>query len=89
MSILFTPHKIRNLEIKNRLVSSATVECLTDSDNHLTEEYYKIYKRLSVGNVGLIIPGNFFVSRDGRAVDKVMVIDNDSVIENPDKQLID
>ncbi len=85
MSILFTPNKIGRLEIKNRFVSSATVECLTDSDNHLTEKYYKIYSRLAAGNVGLIIPGNFFISRDGRAVDKVMVIDNDSVIEELQK----
>lgn len=85
MSILFTPYKIGRLEITNRFVSSATVECLTDSDNHLTEKYYKVYNRLAAGNVGLIIPGNYFVSKSGRAVDNVMVIDTDSVIEELQK----
>jgi 2,4-dienoyl-CoA reductase-like NADH-dependent reductase (Old Yellow Enzyme family) len=84
MSILFSPAKIGNLTVKNRFVSSATVECLITQDNKITEKYFKVYKRLAKGGVGLIIPGNYFVSKSGVAVAKNLVIDNNNVI--PDLQ---
>ncbi|MCP4135261.1 MAG: NADH:flavin oxidoreductase, partial [bacterium] len=82
MTILFTPAKIGSIELKNRFVSSATVECLASEDNRLTEKYYKVYERLAKGGVGLIIPGNYFINPIGRAVDKVLVIDRDDVIDD-------
>ena len=84
MSLLFNPAKIGNLELKNRFVSSATVECLVTQDNKITENYFKVYKKLAKGGVGLIIPGNYFVNKSGVAVEKNLVIDNDNVI--PDLQ---
>lgn len=39
MSILFTPTKIGSLELKNRFVSSATVECMVSGENRLTGHY--------------------------------------------------
>ena len=80
MSILFTPTNIGSLKLKNRFVSSATVECLVSEDNRITDKYLKIYRRLSRGGVGLIIPGNYFVNKTGVAVAKNLVIDNDKVI---------
>lgn len=82
MSLLFQSGKIGNIKTKNRFVASATVECLTDENNRLTEKYYKVYERLARNNVGLIIPGNYFVNRMGRAVDKILVIDRDKVIDD-------
>jgi 2,4-dienoyl-CoA reductase-like NADH-dependent reductase (Old Yellow Enzyme family) len=82
MSILFTPSKIGSIVLKNRFVRSATVECLSSEDNRLTEEYYKVYERLSKGGVGLIIPGNYFINKVGRITDKVLVIDRDDVIDD-------
>ena len=82
ISMLFTPVKIGSIELKNRFVRSATVECLASKDNRLTEQYYKVYKRLAEGGVGLIIPGNYFISSIGRAADKVLVIDRDDVIDD-------
>lgn len=80
MSILFTPYQIGSLQIKNRFVRSSTVECLSTPENDISEKYLKIYERLAKGNVGLIITGNYFISQDGRAVDKVPSIDNDHMI---------
>ena len=80
MSILFAPMKIGSLKLKNRFVSSATVECLVLEDNRITDDYLKVYQRLSKGGVGLIIPGNYFVNKTGVAVAKNLVIDNDKVI---------
>lgn len=79
-SILFTPFRLGALALKNRFVSSATVECLATADNRLTPEYLKLYTRLAKGGVGLIIPGNYFVSPEGRAVDKQLVLDGDGVV---------
>jgi 2,4-dienoyl-CoA reductase-like NADH-dependent reductase (Old Yellow Enzyme family) len=85
MSLLFNPAKIGNLELKNRFVSSATVECLVSEDNRISEKYFKVYKRLAKGGVGLIIPGNYFVNKSGVAVAKNLVIDNDNVIPDLEK----
>lgn len=82
MSILFTPAKIGSLELKNRFICSATVECLVSDDNRLTEQYLKVHRRLSKGGVGLIVPGNYFVSKSGVAVAKNLVIDSDDVIDD-------
>ena len=80
MSLLFKPGRIGNMEIKNRFVASATVECLTTDDNRLSENYFKVYERLARHGVGLIIPGNYFINLKGRAVDKVLLVNHDDVI---------
>ncbi|MCP3922078.1 MAG: NADH:flavin oxidoreductase [Desulfobacterales bacterium] len=85
MSKLFTPSKIGTLELKNRFVCSATVECLVSEDNIITDKYLKVHNRLSKGGVGLIIPGNYFVSKSGVAVARNLVIDNDKVIDDLQK----
>jgi 2,4-dienoyl-CoA reductase-like NADH-dependent reductase (Old Yellow Enzyme family) len=82
MTLFFTPAKIGLIELKNRFVRSATVECLASEDNRLTEQYYKVYERLAKGGVGLIIPGNYFINPIGRATDKVLLIDRDDVIDD-------
>jgi len=55
------------------------VECLVTEDNLITDKYLKVYHRLSKGGVGLIIPGNYFVTKTGVAVAKNLMIDNDKV----------
>jgi len=55
---------------------------LVSEDNRLTDQYLKVHRRLSKGGVGLIIPGNFFVSKLGVAVARNLVIDNDKVIDD-------
>ena len=81
-SILFTPTHIGSIELKNRFVRSATVECLASEDNHLTEKYYKVYERLAKGGVGLIITGNYYINPMGRAADNNLVLDCDDVIDD-------
>lgn len=80
MSILFSEGQIGSLSTKNRFVCSATVECLTDENNHFLEAYTRRYEQLARNDVGLIIPGNYFILKSGCAVEKVMVLDNDEVI---------
>ena len=67
MNILFTPAKIGNLELKNRLVRSATAECMADDDGHPKPELERLYRQLAKGGVGLIITGHMYVHSSGQA----------------------
>jgi 2,4-dienoyl-CoA reductase-like NADH-dependent reductase (Old Yellow Enzyme family) len=66
MSVLFEKTNIKGMELKNRLVRSATHEGMADENGFPTEALFKLYERLAKGGVGLIITGLTFVSRDGK-----------------------
>ena len=51
-----TSKKIKNLEIKNRFVRSATFESLA-SESYVNDKLINFYKALAEGGVGLIITG--------------------------------
>ncbi len=57
---LFKPYKIRNLELKNRFVRSATWDGTADEQGGATEKSLSIYKTLAAGNIGLIIIKIYF-----------------------------
>ena len=57
MKHVFETVKMNNIEMKNRLVRSATWEGIADPDGSVTEEAYNIYKELAQGGVGAIITG--------------------------------
>lgn len=82
MSKLFESGSIGAMQLKNRFVRSATVECLATDDGHVTDRYLKAYTQLAKGGVGLIIPGNFYVHRMGKAVPRTIVIDKDEFIDD-------
>ena len=67
MSILFEKTNIKGMELKNRLVRSATHEGMADENGFPTQDLFKLYERLAKGGIGLIITGFAFVSRDGRS----------------------
>ena len=66
MSELFEKTEIKGMELKNRLVRSATHEGMADENGFPTEDLFKLYERLGKGGVGLIITGLTYVSRDGK-----------------------
>src|SRR3989339_802887 len=59
---LFEPIKINKLEIKNRLMRSATWDGSADESGGITEESIRIYRELGQGDIGLIVTGYAFVS---------------------------
>lgn len=67
MSLLFTPGRIGNLELPNRLVRSATAEHMADSDGRPQPELKRLYQELAAGGVGLIITGHMYIHPSGRA----------------------
>jgi hypothetical protein len=67
MSELFEKIRIKNMELKNRLVRSATHEGMSDPEGFLTQALFNLYERLAKGGIGLIITGYGFVSQDGES----------------------
>lgn len=61
-SVVYSHCLIGNIEIKNRLVRSATYENAATSDGKVTEKLISIYRELAEGGVGLIITGTMGVS---------------------------
>ena len=56
MSRLFEVGKMGNLEVQNRLVHSATYECMANENGTVTDKLIKRYTQIAKGGAGLIIP---------------------------------
>lgn len=67
MSVLFEKTSIKGMELKNRLVRSATHEGMADRNGFPTQDLFRLYERLAKGGVGLIITGFAFVTPDGKS----------------------
>jgi 2,4-dienoyl-CoA reductase-like NADH-dependent reductase (Old Yellow Enzyme family) len=66
MLVLFEKTEIKGMELKNRLVRSATHEAMADDEGFPTDRLFELYERLAKGGVGLIITGYTYVSCDGK-----------------------
>ena len=66
MSVLFEKTEIKGMELKNRLVRSATNEAMANDEGFPTDRLFKLYEGLVKGGVGLIITGYTYVSHDGK-----------------------
>ena len=55
------------LEVANRLVRSATAECMADAEGRPRSEFAAMYRALARGGVGLIISSHAYVSPEGKA----------------------
>lgn len=88
MKSLFDKTKMKNMELKNRFVRSATWEGLANEDGHTNEEINKIYEDLAKGDVGLIITSYSYILKDEQPNRRMLGIYDDSFIEDY-KPLID
>jgi 2,4-dienoyl-CoA reductase-like NADH-dependent reductase (Old Yellow Enzyme family) len=80
MPVCFSPLDIGRIEVRNRFVHSATFESMAAESGDVTEKILKRYRRLASGEVGLIIPGAFYVSRTGRVNRYQMGIHEDRLV---------
>lgn len=63
---IFSPGKIANLTLKNRLIRSATGEAGATEDGRLRDGMLTLYKNLAEGGVGMIITGLMAVMPTGK-----------------------
>ncbi len=79
--MLFEPYNLAGIELKNRLIRSATYEKRADVDGFVTDVMIEFYKDLAKGGIGLIITGNALVHTSGRSVPQMICIHNDYYID--------
>lgn len=79
--LVFTPVKIGNIEIPNRLVRSATHDSMANEDGYITDNLIKKYQSLAMGGVGLTITGVAVVRNDGRWLANMLGVYSDDYIE--------
>lgn len=81
LGLVFTPVKIGNIEIPNRLVRSATHDSMANEDGYITDNLIKKYQSLAMGGVGLTITGVAVVRNDGRWLANMLGVYSDDYIE--------
>lgn len=62
ISRLLQPFKVKNLELRNRIIRSATWDGTADARGGATDQSFSLYRELGAGNIGLIVTGYAFVS---------------------------
>jgi 2,4-dienoyl-CoA reductase-like NADH-dependent reductase (Old Yellow Enzyme family) len=78
---LFSPARIGTLELKNRLVRSATAERLaTEPLGRATPPLAALYGELARGGVGLIVTGHAYVVPEGKAHQEMLSAHCDQMI---------
>jgi 2,4-dienoyl-CoA reductase-like NADH-dependent reductase (Old Yellow Enzyme family) len=80
MPQVFQSANLGSLELKNRLIHSATFECMAEENGAVTDHLIKRYINLAKGEVGLIIPGYMYVHPRGKAFVGQMGIHDDRLI---------
>ena len=85
---LFTPLKIRNIEIKNRIAKSAMHETMATPEGEVTDQVVRFNQRVAKGGTGLIIAGNYFVNWAGHNWPRQIGLHSDEMIEG-NKKLTD
>jgi 2,4-dienoyl-CoA reductase-like NADH-dependent reductase (Old Yellow Enzyme family) len=80
VSILFQPLQVGRIEIRNRLVRSATYYGLADENGHVGDASVELMTMLAGNAVGLIITGYAFVARSGQVFADMNGIDSDEQI---------
>jgi 2,4-dienoyl-CoA reductase-like NADH-dependent reductase (Old Yellow Enzyme family) len=79
--MLFTSTQIGGLELKNRLVRSATYDGGADRNGHVTEWQRDLYAALARGGAGLVVTGLFSVHPSGRLAGRQNIISDDAAVD--------
>ena len=80
MKHIFEPLHLHSMELKNRLVRSATWEGIAAPDGSLSKEAYAIYEELARGGIGAIITGFTSVALNDRYFGGMMRLCDDALI---------
>ena len=80
MKKVFEPVNLRGLQLKNRLIRSATWEGIAEVDGGIDGKTYDIYKELAQGGVGAIITGFTSVAANDYYFEGMMRLSDDKLI---------
>lgn len=78
MKKVFENIKLGRLDVKNRLVRSATMEFGCTNNGSITDKYLNLYENLAKGGVGLIITGAMAVSINSQVKEDMVKVYNDN-----------
>lgn len=81
MNTLFENTTINGMNLRNRIVRSATWEGMCAPDGRPTAKLMNLYRQLALGGVGLIITGYTFVRPEGKQLQGKMGIHTDDFAE--------
>lgn len=81
MKTLFDETQLNNMNLKNRLIRSATWEGMADADGRPTARLSNVYRSLANGGTGLIITGTAFITSAGLGSGNMGIYD-DTFIRN-------
>jgi len=85
LKTLFSPQKIGNVEIKNRIVRSATFEHRAEKYGYVGQKIIEFYDELARGGTGLIITGFTGIDPSATVSPYQLRLDNDSYISGHKK----
>lgn len=80
MKNIFDTVNLGDLELKNRIIRSATWLGACDYDGNLNKEIYKIYRKLAAGGVGAIVTGITTISPHDALIDGIAQFYDDKFI---------
>lgn len=80
MSLVFSPLKLGNIELKNRFIRSATTSYWANAQGILRQEIINLYQQLAEGDIGIIIKGHLYVIDAGKAHEGMAGISQDAHI---------
>lgn len=66
-SNVFDPIEVGGMELRNRIVRSATRDGVENEDGTVSDRQIRIFEELAENETGLIITGHLYVSPEGRA----------------------
>ena len=67
-NMLFEPINMNGMQLRNRVVKSATYEGMATEDGYVTDQLVNFYTPLAEGGSGLVILGYAYVQENGHCL---------------------
>jgi len=78
--MLFDPIDVAGLHLRNRIMRSATHECLASTSGFVTDDLVRVHEELADGGTALIVTGYAFVVGWGKATPQQLGIHSDECV---------
>ncbi len=82
MRSVFEKSNLSSIQLKNRIIRSATYEAMADDDGRPTDELGDLYERIAKGGTGAIITSLVCVQQNGKAMKNALMFDRDELVDD-------